>query len=414
MVVMDADLVHRLTVGEGRALLESLPPYRQDEVVALSVRLRAAGFDAPLVAAALTQARLRSRAVEKFGAQAATMFFTPDGLEQATRAEVAARHAERFHGAGCSAVLDLGCGIGSDARAVARAGLRVLAVDSDPTTVAVCRANLARWPEAEVRWASAEAVHLPPAGQRRGVGVWFDPARRVPGVADITGRTKRLFRLDELSPPWDWVAQTAATFPVAGAKLSPAMPHAHIPAGVQAQWSSVGGEVVECALWWGDAAQRPGRSAAVLSPTTGWVEVFDEEEQSAPVLTGPDRIERWLHDPDRAVLRAGLVATLAARLDGAELDRGVGYVTTSRAVHLPWTRSYEVLDVLPLQEKPLRAWARGLDLGRVTLKKRGVSLDPDRLRRGLRLRGESEATLVLTRVQGRPVAVHVHPVAPPP
>src|SRR4051812_22463868 len=46
-------------------------------------------------AAALTQVDLRVRAVAKFGDQAARMYFTPDGLEQATRATVARHRAGR-------------------------------------------------------------------------------------------------------------------------------------------------------------------------------------------------------------------------------------------------------------------------------------------------------------------------------
>lgn len=411
---MDPDLVHRLTVGEGKALLDSLPPYRADEAMTTTSRLRGAGFDADLVSAALTQSRLRARAVSKFGDAAAEMFFTPDGLEQATRAAVADSHATRFAQAGVGHLWDLGCGIGADSRAAAAVGITVHAVDSDATTAAVCRANLTRWPSAQVSWADAEAVTLPPPGARARVGVWFDPARRTPGVADITGRTRRLFRLEELAPSWEWITQVAPTFPAAGVKLSPGMPHARIPSGTEAQWTSVDGEVVECCLWWGDAVTQPGRCAAVLT-SSGWVQVRrenDADDAPAPLLSDPDRMGRWLHEPDRAVLRAGLVDLLAREVEGAELDQGVGYVTTSRAVRLPWTRSYEVLDVLPLQEKALRAWSRGLGLGRVTLKKRGVSIEPERLRRSMRLRGEAEATLVLTRVAGRPVAVHVRPTTP--
>ena len=74
-------------------------------------------------AAALQQAALRRQAVAKFGAAAETMFFTRDGLEQATRPAVADQHAQRFLAAGVRRVVDLGCGIGADALAFARARL---------------------------------------------------------------------------------------------------------------------------------------------------------------------------------------------------------------------------------------------------------------------------------------------------
>src|SRR6476619_4235843 len=104
--------------------------YDEGSAMALGSRLRAAGFDADLVSAALTQSRLRARAVGKFGDFAGGMIFTPDGLEQATRLEVAAQHAQRYRAAGVRHVLDLGCGIGADAMALAGLDLQVTAVDA--------------------------------------------------------------------------------------------------------------------------------------------------------------------------------------------------------------------------------------------------------------------------------------------
>ena len=48
-------------------------------------------------------------------------------------------------------------------------------------------------------------------------------------------------------------------------------------------------------------------------------------------------------------------------------------------------------------------------VGRLTIKKRGVSLDPEAVRRQLRLSGDGEATLVLTRVAGQAHALVVDP-----
>jgi len=131
MCGMDLAAVEKLVSGEGWGLLQSLPPYDESSAMQLGHQLRLAGFDPELVAAALTQSRLRARARAKFGEFADGMMFTADGLEQATRLELAARHASRFREAGVGHVLDLGCGIGSDAMAFAGLGLVVTAVDAD-------------------------------------------------------------------------------------------------------------------------------------------------------------------------------------------------------------------------------------------------------------------------------------------
>lgn len=409
---MDAALVQRLASGEGWGLLQSLPPYDESQVLRTTAHLREAGFEPDLVAAALTQSRLRARAGAKFGAEAHEMLFTDEGLEQATRLELAARHAGRLAASGVRRVWDLGCGIGADAMAMARAGLEVRAVDADPTTAAVAAVNLRRWPQASVSVRRVEEVALPQGERARHCGAWFDPARRVSGVRDVTGaRARRLFRLDELSPAWDEVRRLATLLPATGAKLSPAFPHAQVPEGAEAQWASVGGEVLECTVWWGAAAHEPGRTAQVHSDG-GWVVVRQEAPGPHPVLTGPAQLGRWLYEPDRAVLQAGLVGTLAARTGGAELDGGVGYVTGDQVVDLSWARRFKVLDTLPLHPKGLRAWARGRDVGRLTIKKRGVRVDADDLRRQLRLRGSREELLLLTRIGGRPFALHLAPADP--
>ena len=223
--------------------------------VAAASALRAAGFDAELASVALTQAGLRRHAVGKFGADAARMYFTRPGLEQATRHVVATRRAARLAaggqpesdrrsgsgdpayngsqpdpgdpayngsrpdpgdpayngsrsepggpaGSGSRAgrlrrVADLGCGIGADAIALARAGLDVLAVEADPGTAAVARANAAALgldDRLTVHCGDATEVDLSEVD-----AVFCDPARR-----EARGG-RRVFDPAAFSPPWSFV-----------------------------------------------------------------------------------------------------------------------------------------------------------------------------------------------------------------
>ena len=90
-----------LRTAAGERLLAELAARPAADLLATITALRTR-YDADLVAAAVTQARLRARARAKFGADADRMFFTADGVEQATRADVAARHAARFAAAWAS------------------------------------------------------------------------------------------------------------------------------------------------------------------------------------------------------------------------------------------------------------------------------------------------------------------------
>ena len=199
------------------------------------------------------------------------MVLTSDGLEQATRLAVAAQHAQRFRAAGIHTVHDLGCGIGADAMAMAGLDLRVRAIDADEVTAAIAAVNLRHWPDSTAGPRHGRGVHG--TGRRwdaRGVGAWLDPARRTPG----RGRRRRTHPSPLQRSPRSRRRGTPCrrwprALPATGAKLSPGLPHAAVPAGAEAQWTSWDGEVVECAVWWGPLVRhgRPhGRRAAGTAP----------------------------------------------------------------------------------------------------------------------------------------------------
>lgn len=418
--------VEALTSPAGRDLLAALPPYAADDALRLGESLRAQGHDPGLIALALTQSRLRARA-NKLGDRATELLLTPDGLEQATRPALAARHAARFVAAGVERILDLGCGLGLDALAFVDAGLEVTAVEADPATASLAAHNLAGHPGARVVRGTAEQVvaglsatdtHADTDTDAR-LGVWFDPARRTPGRTDATGRTRRVFALDQISPPWEFVLATAASVAATGAKLSPGFPHARVPDGAEAEWVSYDGEVLECALWWGPLATSPGRVATVIGRDGVAHRIVEADAgrdtgrdtgAGSGFDAGPPVAGSFLYDPDRAVVRAGLVGVLAALTGGRELGPDAGYVVSGQRVDVPWARRFVVLETLPATPKAIRVWARAAGVGRLTLKKRGSALDPDRLRRSLKLDGSgAEGIVVLTSDAGRQLAVAVRP-----
>ncbi|NLJ54823.1 MAG: class I SAM-dependent methyltransferase [Intrasporangiaceae bacterium] len=412
---MDAAAVRWLASPEGWSALHELPPYDPAGELALQSALRGAGHSPEQAAALLLQSRLRSRARGKFGEFADGMLFTADGLEQATRLEVAAQHAQRYASASLATVHDLGCGIGSDAMALSVLGVTVAAVDADEVTAKVADTNLRPWPDSRARHGRAEQVDLPADPGRDRVGVWLDPARRIPGVADIGGRTRRVFRLAEISPSWDFVLDVAARVPATGVKLSPSFAHADIPDGAEAQWVSFDGDLVECVVWFGALAQSVGRSALLVSSGSAGPVRVDESMcgEVKPPLGSVSGLGRWLYEPDRAVSRAGLVGAVTALTGGAELGPGAGYVTAEKGVEVPFARRYVVTEAMPFNVKALRTWLRDRGITGVTIKKRGVQVEEDRLRRDLRITRKAgsgaQTTIVLTRVAGQQIVLVVDP-----
>lgn len=412
---MDAAAAHALMSDEGRELLASLPPYDEKNAVALTSRLRDRGYSPELVAAALTQSRLRAKAVTKFGANAERMFFTPDALEQATRSPVAALHAERLRSSGASRVVDGGCGIGADAVGFARAGLDVIAVEADPTTAELARHNLAPYPASRVETGLLE--DLAPELRRKAPDAawWFDPARRIPGVADIHGRTKRTFSLAALSPDWELVQQLAADAPAAGAKLSPGLAHGDIPPDCEAEFVSYAGDLVEATVWWGQAVRDEGTTATIVRPNAA--EGVDVRHVTAADAAGASGVlarradlGTFFYEADKALTRSGLVGALLAAVDGREFTAGYGYVTADALTDVGLLgRAYRVLDAVPLHVKTLRSHLRAQNVGRLTIKKRDVDVDADALRRQLKLKGSQAMTVALVNLDGERTALVVEP-----
>ena len=357
-------------------------------------RLRAR-FGVELATAALTQVTLRRRARTKFGEAAGSLWFTRDGLEQATRPEVADLHARRFVTAGVSRVVDLGCGIASDASAFVRAGLDVLAVERDPATADVARANLALAVAATGGRVRAEVVvadvaDVLAAGLEPGAGVFADPARR-----DARGR---VWRAADFSPDLTSLLALADEGRALGLKLGPALPHALVPPDAEAEWVSHHGDVVEVGVWSGPGS-TPGRRSALLWP-------------DLRVVAGSGRppvrpVGAYVYEPDGAVIRSGAVGVLGARLGAGLLDEQIAYLTADTYVATPLATAFAVERVLPYDPKVLRRWVREAGVGTLEVKRRGLDLDPAQLRRDLRPQGPASATLLLSRTPSGAVALVV-------
>ncbi|MFJ5729770.1 THUMP-like domain-containing protein [Streptomyces paradoxus] len=383
------DLAPLLT-PEGRALLDEVRDTDPAQELAVATRLRRE-HPAELVSAALGQARLRQRAVAKFGAEdAGRMFFTPNGVEQSTRASVAAYRARRMAGLGITSVADLCCGIGGDAIALARAGIRVLAVDRDPRTAAAARANadaLGLTGLVEVR--EADVTDVDTAGFD---AVFVDPARR--------GGRGRIFDPEAYSPPLSWAVSAARRAPRAALKIAPGIPHEAIPEDAEAEWISDGGDVKEAVLWFGT---EPGAVRATLLPGPRTLLSCGLPD---PGVRPPGR---YLYEPDGAVIRAHLVAEVADRVGGGLLDATIAYVTADALHPTPYATAYEITDHLPFNVKRLKALLRERRVGTLTVKKRGSAVEPEELRRKVKPQGPHAATVFLTRVAGAPAMLIGHP-----
>jgi THUMP domain-like len=375
-------VLDRLLSPEGRAILAELPEgaLDPDEVLRLGTRLRSR-YPAELVAAATAQRELRVRASAKFTA-AGRMWFTREGLEQASAEPLARHRAGRY--AGFGRVADLCCGIGGDLCALAP-GRDAVAVDLDPVHLRMARENarVHGAPQTAAVRADVRDLRLPAS-----MAVFIDPARRAAG---------RRLPAGESRPPLDWCLRLAGQVAAVGIKAAPGLSLDLVPPGWEVELLADRRELKEAVLWSPELATTTRRATVFPGPDT-------LEARPGPALDcAPPGA--YLLDPNPAVTRAGLVEELGRGLGAWKLDPRIAFLSADRPLPSPFGRLLRVDASLPWNLRRLRGVLRERGVGAVEVRKRGSAVDVDDLTARLRLRGDARAVVVLTRVADRPWAL---------
>jgi hypothetical protein len=363
------------------------------------------------------QATLRRRGAAKF-TDAQRMFFTARGLEQATDEAVARYKAWKLPLN--QQLADLCCGIGGDLLAMAERG-PVIGVDIDPITAALASANLRLPLPQREGWGEGlpegARIVVADVGNFRvaDLAAWhLDPDRRPAG--------RRTTRIELHEPGPEIIARRLGECPNAAIKLAPGADF-----GTKADAKSVGSDVIawreaelewisrkgqcrQLVAWFGSLARAPGmrratRLASSLSVRGAELVVasFVGSPGVQPPLAGA--IGRFVFEPDAAVLAADLTGALAADLELQPVASGTAYLTADEPRHSALLDSFEVLAVMPYQVKSLKAWLRARGVGQLEVKKRGVDLDPLRVKRELGVPGDETATLLVCRIGRKMTAI---------
>jgi len=330
-----------------------------------------------LISLAFSQAQLQHRLEARWGTSAADLLLTDDGINQATRPDVA-RYRAKFiadkFGNGAH-VLDLTCGLGFDSREFARYGLRVTSVEIDPDIAEYARHNLKSF-DVAVHCADANEFKIP-----NDVDVVFvDPARRDPSAAkDAAGNTKRIFNPSQWSPNWETINQIAKTHPVI-AKVAPGIDKAEL-SDWDARWISSDGDLVECFL----SSSGTGIRAAVL--------LGSESEQSFEVLGDATTVTSPLGDflivPDPALIRASALDAVAQLSNGGLVNEHIAWLTTSdsHAVLELSKQTPSLANILHIEshfkfsDKQLVTNLKDIEQSGVTVMTRGMQIDVEAIRK---------------------------------
>jgi hypothetical protein len=359
-----------------------------ESILRLSEILRK-GHDLALVALALTQVELRTRARAKF-VDADRLLFTREGLEQATSEAISRYRAGRF--ADSPRIIDLCCGIGGDLMALSALPnvTTLAAVDLDPVHLLLARHNAAVIaPDQAV---SSVLDDVRDVSIHSGDAVFIDPARR-----DTRGRMGGYTS----EPPLEWSLALADRASALGIKAAPGIPHDLVPPGWEMETIALDSDLKEAVLW-SPALATASRRATIL--------IGDRVHSLQPVpgeavgIREP-RTGDVLLDPNPAITRAGLVEDLARTLGADKIDDEIGFLMASHPLQTPFGRSLPVIASMPWHEKKVKSFLRQIDAGPVDIRRRGLAGDVSAITRRLRGSGSRPVTIAMTRFRGNPWAV---------
>ena len=359
--------------------------------------------------AALEIAILRRRAGAKFNLfpPGDRLYLTREALEQASAAEVSEYRAYRYRSFDLAA--DVGCSVGGDTMALAKHTCTI-GIDNDELRLRMAVENVrAAGVEENTHFVTADVTDPLPLTPDCDAAIFFDPGRRE--------NEKRAKTVEHYHPPLGVIHNWLADFTDAGVKISPAVRLEELGEyedryGAELEFISLRGELKDAVLWFGGVRTlkeppdrgRCRRATLLPGPFTMTADTHKKNgkpEKPAQIKPPGD----YVYEPDPAVLRAGLVTTLARRLDAYQLDRDIALLTANALVDTPFTRSRPIEDWMPFGLKRLRSYLRERGVGKITVKKRGSPIEPEQFKRDLRLRGEIEKLLILTHLEGKPIVI---------
>lgn len=324
--------------------------------------------------ALLELATARANAADKFPT---AWLMDHDSAQQATPCQVIAHRGARIAQIFPQGVVhDVTCSIGTESLLMEH-GLGYIGSDIDEQRVRMAREN-----NPDAAWFLGDATTI----TSRADVIVADPARRFQG--------RRIARPEDLIPPLPDLIDLYKGRPMA-IKCAPGLDFSEWE-GVVSVVSMHGGVKEACLYTPEFSLQGESREACVIK--TDGVDIITNATEASVPAAEPGR---FILDPDGAIVRAGLVQHFAAREGMWMLDPQIAFLTGDR---IPEGYSgFEFIQTCPL--KKLRPVLKELDVGSAEILVRGVDVDPDKLRKTLKLRGKRAATVVCTRIGRQGIAL---------
>jgi len=293
-----------------------------------------------------------------------------------------------------SKVNDLCCGMGGDSFFIPST-VTVTGVDLDPDRIAMYEYNTAilgtsrKAVLADVRTFENDADYF-----------CIDPARR-----ETEGDNQRDFL--HLTPTLAEVLLLSEKYKGGMAKIPPGYPTDEIPKTAEIVYVGNRTDCRECLVLLGALAKNPGKVRAVMVSKTGdiieWVSTAFRTDSPPELPLGP--VKKFIVEPIPLLVRSHLFTQIAAEKGYHLFSHGIAYITADEPLTEIGFTNYEVLETSAITTSAVRSILKAHDVGKLTLKKRGVEIIPEDEIKRLAPRGKKEGILFYTRIAGEKVAI---------
>ena len=410
---------------------------RKLDALQISTALSKAGYSNEERATIMDYMALVPKIKDKFGSE--ELLCDKLALEQSTAQDIGRWKANLWPaGSESSAtgkgttVHDLCCGMGGDSFFIP-ASFKIVGVDLDENRLSMYRHNMATFGKAaEALCADVrEVASRNSSAENPATFFTIDPARRAQ-----EGENQRDLR--NLTPTLEEIIQISKHYQGGMVKLPPGYPPAEIPDGTEILYLGGHSDCRECLVLFGTLARHPDTVRAVMVDKAGnalaeWSrprdrsqETLDDEFQEKldlnDSLEGKDRtyrtatsrndlpigdIAKYISEPAPILIRSHLFS-IAAQAQDPEvhlISEGIAYVASNEPLPAPGFTCYQVIAHSEISTGAVRAMLKEHDIGKLTLKLRGVHLDPDAEIKRLKPKGKNSAILFYTRKAGEKIAL---------
>lgn len=319
--------------------------------------------------------------------------FTRETYEQSTAPKIAAHHAARF--AGCTSVVEICTGAGSDTLALSAEVEKVITLEADDYTAALATTNFGANKAENIEVITTKAEDFISAGEANFDGMWADPARRI--------ASKRVYSPNDYQPALRWLLNLNIA-PRCGIKISPAITLENLPDGWVREWVGFNGECREQVLWRGMAIENG--TVTLVDASDSWA---PENQRPATIPIATEiTVGGFILEPHAALIRSGFLSSWFAERSVELLDSTIAYgYSTHKPEDSCFVANFKVISVIPFSYKRLQNLVEQFSFtNRTEIKKRGFPEEPEIVRSKLRFSDTGiPGVIILTRHRNSRIAI---------